>query len=225
METTKEKNRLRCKLYYANNKEKLQEKRKGYSSKYYQDNKKLVNSKAIEKRLADPGLNNLHKLRSALWKYVTGKSKKGIYLETFGVKTWQELRNHFEKQFTPEMNWLNYGGKYGWQIDHKIPCSKFDLTNQEQIKICFNINNLRPVWAHDNRINYYKYNEIRVKEYNTYKPILFEIQVFCPFCRKKQTIKVDDKFFVKDVNYINCNDCKKLFGLKYRACGNQSVIK
>lgn len=215
LEVKIEKERQRCRLYYANNKTKLNEKRKGYSSKYYQDHKIEINKKIKERRQTNFHDKNLHNLRSQLNRLLKGDRKGGQILEITGCKNWIDFRNHFEKQFDPEMNWLNYGGKYGWQIDHIIPCSKFDLSNNDQIKMCFNINNLRPAWANDNRTNYYKYNEIRVKEYNTYKPILFEIQVFCPFCRVKQTIKVDNKFFVKDVSYVNCKDCKKLFGLKY----------
>ena len=37
-------------------------------------------------------------------------------------------------------------------IDHKIPCSYFDLSNYEEQKKCFNYKNLQPLWAIDNII-------------------------------------------------------------------------
>ncbi len=45
------------------------------------------------------------------------------------------------------MTWENYGQ---WHIDHIIPCSFFDLTNDKQQKMCFNYRNLQPMWSQDN---------------------------------------------------------------------------
>ena len=50
-------------------------------------------------------------------------------------------------QFEPGMTWDNYGE---WQIDHIIPCSYFDLTKEENQRICFNYRNLQPLWASEN---------------------------------------------------------------------------
>jgi hypothetical protein len=46
------------------------------------------------------------------------------------------------------MSWDNYGKI--WQIDHILPIELFDLTNQEQQKICFNYSNLQPLLISDN---------------------------------------------------------------------------
>lgn len=54
-------------------------------------------------------------------------------------------------QFEPGMTWDNLGkGEGKWQIDHIIPCSYFDLTKEENQRICFNYRNLQPLWAKDN---------------------------------------------------------------------------
>lgn len=60
-----------------------------------------------------------------------------------------KFRNHIESLFTDDMNWDNYG-LYGWHIDHKIPCAKFDLTKEEEQRRCFHYTNLQPLWAVDN---------------------------------------------------------------------------
>jgi len=57
------------------------------------------------------------------------------------------MRAHIEKQFTKGMTWENYGE---WHIDHIMPCAQFDLSNQMHADICFNWQNLRPLWAKDN---------------------------------------------------------------------------
>jgi len=57
--------------------------------------------------------------------------------------------NHLESQFTEGMTWDNMG-KSGWHIDHIIPCAFFDLTKPNHQKVCFNWQNLQPLWESDN---------------------------------------------------------------------------
>lgn len=63
---------------------------------------------------------------------------------------YQTFKSHIESKFDKEMNWNNYGVE-GWQIDHIIPISSFDLTDMEQVKMCFNYKNSQPLWAKDNK--------------------------------------------------------------------------
>ncbi len=72
-----------------------------------------------------------------------------------------ELKIHLEKQFEEGMNWKNYG-KNGWHIDHIIPCSIFNLNEEEQQRICFHYTNLQPLWAEDNlkKCAKVEYNEV-----------------------------------------------------------------
>jgi hypothetical protein len=76
----------------------------------------------------------------------TKKSKKSMDL--VGC-TSEFLRQYLESKFSEGMNWGNYG-LHGWHIDHVIPCSSFDLSDPAQQLICFNYNNLQPLWAADN---------------------------------------------------------------------------
>jgi hypothetical protein len=67
------------------------------------------------------------------------------------------LYNHLESQFGDSgMNWDNMGkkdceGGKGWEIDHRRPCSSFDLKDEEQKYMCFHWTNLQPMWGQENR--------------------------------------------------------------------------
>ena len=54
----------------------------------------------------------------------------------------------------------NYGKT--WHIDHVYPCSKFDLTKEEEIAKCFSWKNLRPLRISKNRKKYNKIQNIEL---------------------------------------------------------------
>lgn len=61
-----------------------------------------------------------------------------------------ELKKHLEKQFTKGMSWKKFmEGEI--HIDHIIPLSAFDRTNEDEVKAAWQLSNLRPMWATDNR--------------------------------------------------------------------------
>ena len=57
----------------------------------------------------------------------------------------QYLREWFEYNFTPEMNWNNYATY--WSIDHVIPVKCFDLIDEKEKLTCWNWTNLVPLEA------------------------------------------------------------------------------
>ena len=65
--------------------------------------------------------------------------------------TVDELKNHLEKQFTPEMNWKNHGTY--WHIDHKIPIAAFNYERPEDLdfKRCWFLKNLQPLEVRKNK--------------------------------------------------------------------------
>ena len=95
---------------------------------------------------SDIGFRITNSLRRSLHYFVHTKGMS--VFELVGCNP-QELRTHLESQFLPGMNWSNYG-RNGWHIDHKIPASKFILTNPEHQKRCYHYTNLQPLWAADN---------------------------------------------------------------------------
>jgi hypothetical protein len=56
---------------------------------------------------------------------------------------------YLESHFKTGMTWENHG-KFGWHIDHIIPCASFDLTDLEQQKKCFHYTNFQPLWWREN---------------------------------------------------------------------------
>jgi len=75
-----------------------------------------------------------------------------------------DLKLHLEKQFEPWMNWNNRGiYKYSawndndpktwtWQLDHIVPQAAFLFTSvrDDSFKICWSLNNLRPLSSKNN---------------------------------------------------------------------------
>lgn len=62
--------------------------------------------------------------------------------------TKEHLISHIESKFTPKMSWDNYGTY--WHIDHIIPISSFDLSDQDQRKAANHWTNLQPLEASKN---------------------------------------------------------------------------
>lgn len=85
-----------------------------------------------------------NRIRHALKSQIAIKSKKSK--ELIGC-SYTFLKTHIENQFTEGMSWANYGL---WHIDHIVPCSKFNLLDEEQMNRCFHYSNLQPLWAKDN---------------------------------------------------------------------------
>lgn len=86
--------------------------------------------------------NLRHRIIYALKQSKTKKETRTTNLIGCSVK---ELKIYLESKFLPTMTWENYG-KY-WQIDHIIPCTKFDLTQIEQQYKCFHYTNLQPLFT------------------------------------------------------------------------------
>ena len=173
---TKEKQRQRSRRWYHDNREKA----KAYSRKYHAVHRDecIEKHKAyIEKIQQDPEkwAVFIQKQRAAIKKskkpyYHKNKSKPAYYLrlrlhnrinhavKAAGIKkstnsvaltgcSPAELVAHLTSKFLPGMSWEN---RSLWHIDHKRPCSSFDLTDPEQQKACFHYSNLQPLWARDN---------------------------------------------------------------------------
>jgi hypothetical protein len=97
--------------------------------------------------------NNLrNRIRDAL--NGTNKSEKtmdlmGCDIEFF--KIWLEFL------FDENMSWENYGSY--WHMDHVKPCELFDMTEEEEQKLCFHWTNIQPLEGNENKSKGISYNE------------------------------------------------------------------
>lgn len=125
---------------------------------WYRRNRAKKNSRRNEllkaARARDPGIRVRYNLRTRLANLIrqSGSKKFSVSRDVF-LYTADQLRAHFEKQFTAAMSWANYA--IYWEIDHILPCSGFDLTKLEQCLICFGLENLRPLTLPINRSRYH----------------------------------------------------------------------
>lgn len=75
------------------------------------------------------------------------KNNKNFY--DFLDYSMQDLKEHLEKYFSEGMTWEKFhSGEI--HIDHIIPKSRFNLQDRKDIKACWSLNNLQPLWATDN---------------------------------------------------------------------------
>jgi hypothetical protein len=142
----KESQTLKRKEYYRENKKYISDKQKNY----YVENRDLILRKHLQyynkRRKSDLNFRILGNLRCRLYKAVKHNQKSKPTLDLIGCDI-NVLRSHLESQFAEGMTWDNYGE---WHVDHIKPCASFDLSNEEEQKICFNYKNLQPLWAEDN---------------------------------------------------------------------------
>jgi hypothetical protein len=149
-------NSKKNKLYYEENKEKIQQQK---------------NDGRNARRLVDPA----YRLRVDVSTLVRrsllqrGASKNGLSIEKYLPQSIEEIVAHIEGLWShPDnlkdgqvwMNWDNYGSYNAgthdtnptWNIDHIIPQSDLPYTSMEDdnFKICWNIKNLRPLDAKQN---------------------------------------------------------------------------
>lgn len=101
------------------------------------------------KRNSDPAFLVADRLRrrinSAL---ATQKARKAAGLINISGCSAKQLADHLESQFQPGMSWEN---RRMWHIDHIVPCSAFNLTDETQQMVAFHYTNLRPVWSSENQ--------------------------------------------------------------------------
>ena len=127
--------------YRANNPEKVKDIRNKYENK---------------RRKSDPSFLLYKSMSNSLRAALKRSSKFARTWEVIGC-TKEFFMNWIQSQFKRGMNWNNYGTK--WHIDHKVGKEFFDHRIPEQVRVCWNWRNLRPLWAKQNIRN--KHNKKR----------------------------------------------------------------
>ena len=144
----KEKRTKQIKEYYQIPKN---AKRKRKTTKIWRrKNAERINDQTRQRKKDNPHLLMACRLRARVRQALRKNSmakKTNTTLKLVGLKSWQDLWEHLEKQFEKGMSKKNMNK---WHIDHRIPCASFDLSKVSEQKKCFNYKNLQPLWAFDN---------------------------------------------------------------------------
>lgn len=129
--------RIRSKVWRDKNSENLKKKAREFMAKRRKESLSFKMAQALRSRL-----------RTVMVRKKCRKSDRMLVLLgcnlTFFLK-------YIESQFVVGMSWGNYGkGEGKWSLDHKIPCSHFQLQDLDHQKKCFHYTNLQPMWDLDN---------------------------------------------------------------------------
>lgn len=146
--------RIKIKEWREKNKEKDIIARKNYREKNREKLKEYLKVYIKERLKTDISFKLSCSIRARVRKALKNNSKTGKTVDLLGCSI-EFLKNYLECKFQDGMTWENHG-RYGWHIDHIKPCSKFNLKNETEQKLCFHYTNLQPLWAEDNLKKYNK---------------------------------------------------------------------
>ena len=137
----KEKLRIRDKKYYSQNKERFKERHKKNSKKHYSQNKEKIIQRQ-KNRLTNPELrirNCIISGHNHSFNKLANKPKCSMYKYT-GISI-----DNYISHFKNSEYWEDYKNNLKISIDHIIPVSLYDFRNENDIKKCWDIRNLRLV--------------------------------------------------------------------------------
>lgn len=86
------------------------------------------------------------RLRSRITGALNGSPRVGSAVRDLGC-TIPEFREYIASQFRDGMTWDNRG--IVWELDHRQPLHRFDLTEREQFKIAAHYSNYQPLLKHE----------------------------------------------------------------------------
>jgi len=130
--------------YRERNAEKLKVKKNEYYKRVGLQRRKEWQAEMMK----NPEFRLTKNLRGRIYVALKRGVKSAPTMELLGCSI-EYFKEYIEGKFTKEMNWGNQG-KYGWHIDHIIPCYNFDLTKEQDQKLCFHYSNMQPMWWDDN---------------------------------------------------------------------------
>ena len=171
-----EKNRGRKREYDKQYTKKNKERKREYDKQYREKNKERIRERDREKmrrrRKNNPEFRLKASISSAFHKFLNGKKEKPTseYLKDCGY-TRKELMKHLENQFDQNMTWDNYGSY--WHVDHIIPQSAFDYKNEQHLRWCWSLENLRPLEASENILKADKIIPEEVRNISFYEDVKY----------------------------------------------------
>lgn len=144
------------KEWYIKNKESKNLKNK----EWYVNNRDKVNKYRRDRTKSSPDITLKNNIRGQVGKAIKNKNFKTFELLNY---TSEDLKLHLELKFKEGMTWDNYGKL--WHIDHIKPVASFNFIKKDgthnipQIKKCWALKNLQPLWVSENCSKGAKYNK------------------------------------------------------------------
>jgi len=138
---------------------------KKYQKDYKIKNKNKLAANYLLKLKNDPIAKLKHSLRNQFRKLIKGHHKQNTVLSYIGCDV-EFLKNWLSTQFKEGMSWENHGSV--WHVDHIIPCSVFDFSNEDELTKCWNYTNLRPLFVKENLAKSDKIKDDRGRNYTSY---------------------------------------------------------
>lgn len=136
----------KAKIYYQKNKEVISEKSKEYQKINREKIKKYIKGYVKNRRKIEPLFKLRMNIRNLIGNSIKNKgyTKKTKTFEILGC-SYEEFKQHLERQFKKGMTWDNLGQ---WHLDHIYPVS---IAKDEAELIKLNhYTNFQPMWAAEN---------------------------------------------------------------------------
>ena len=170
--------------WIADNQERMTE----LQAQWYQRNKEKRNEEYNARYHSDPAFRFKvlckRKIQMAFDSKNLAKSNKTIQYLNCDIP-W--LVKWFTYCFTPEMTLENHGAY--WHMDHVIPVNTFNLSDPEQVTLCFSWYNLSPLQANENMSKHDSINVQQIQQH-VQKLVLFtsgtnyNIQSYIDLCAR-----------------------------------------
>jgi len=93
--------------------------------------------------------NNRAKLRTALAR-VYGSNLPCLAMVSYLGTTREDFVRHIDSYLLSGMTKENFGKT--WGLDHIVPVDLFDISSPDELKLCYNYNNLMPMFLRDNKL-------------------------------------------------------------------------
>jgi hypothetical protein len=153
MTESKQKNIERKRKWALKNKDILREReaerrKLGKVKPVSKEKRKEYKKRQYKKIKSDPYLKMISLARGRMRCFVKKEAKK-FKIKDMLIFNSDEFKQNIESKFKDGMTWDNYGRK-GWHIDHIKPISKFNLNDIEECRHCWSLDNLQPLWWHEN---------------------------------------------------------------------------
>jgi len=159
------------KIYKAENKEEISR----YNHDYNKNNREAIQKRQTkqhrERKEKDPNYKVRNRLGTTLYYAIKNKHDNKC-MQLVGC-SYRDLEYWLECQFEPSMSMKNFGKV--WSIDHINPCCNFDLTDEDNVSVCFHWSNLKPVFRLDNQRKTGKVIKSEIKEHHKIAKLFINI--------------------------------------------------